>query len=60
MTSQQAHSLAVSGQVDEVKQSISQLKEVIKDFEGYMLLEVSRAHKKPVVMTLEAAQRTIT
>ncbi|BDA43617.1 probable recQ-mediated genome instability protein 1 at N-terminal half [Coccomyxa sp. Obi] len=60
MDSRHAHSLAVTGKVDEVKQSISGLKEVIKDFEGYMLLEVSRAHEKPVVLTLEAAPRTTT
>ncbi|CAL8468430.1 g7970 [Coccomyxa elongata] len=60
MSSRQAHSLAVTGQVHEVKQSISGLKEVIRDFEGYMLLEVSRAHEKPVVLTLEAAPRTTT
>ncbi len=43
-----------------MKQSIGGLKEVIKDFEGYMLLKVSRANEKPVVLTLEAAPRTTT
>jgi hypothetical protein len=48
----------MQGQIAVLRQKMSDLKEFLQEFVGFMVLEVSRATEKPLVLHLEAASRS--
>ena len=48
----------MQGQVAVLKQKLSEMKEFLQQFVGFMVLEVSRADERPLVLSLEAVPRS--